>query len=326
MSSARHRCYTKTVATAIPRTRARVTRAGEKPTQCAFVTCEQVSALDPDDRAALDELRARGVRATAWVWSDPTVDWSAALLCVLRSTWDYHTRYPEFLAWLERVTEVTVVRNDPHLLRWSAHKSYLRELAGRGIPVVPTAWLTQGERYALADVVAERAWDDAVIKPARGAAASNVLRVRGRAASSGAGQAHVDRLLREQDVLVQPYLESVGDYGERALVFFEGRYSHAVLKKPFDTKLAIDHTRSARVVASAEEVAVATSAIEAVPGKPLYARVDLLRDGDGHPCVSEVELIEPALYLAIHEPARVAFADAVQRELDAIGDAGIARA
>jgi len=290
-------------------------------TECAFVTCEEIRALDPDDRLALDELRRRGVSVSVSVWSDPDVDWSAIRLCVLRSTWDYHARHHEFMAWLERITALTGVRNDPQMIRWNAHKSYLRELASCGVPIVATAWLMQGPRHELAEVIRTRGWAEVVIKPARGAAASDVLHVGRGAASLAEGQAHIERLLAKHDVLVQPYLSSVSENGERALVFFDGRYSHAVIKKPFDTKLAIDNARSARVEASTEEIAVAESAIDAVPGQPLYARVDLLRDDDGRPCVNEVELIEPALYLAVHEPARIAFADAVQRELGELSGA-----
>ena len=32
---------------------------------------------------------------------------------------------------------------------------------------------------------------------------------------------------------------------------------------------------------------------------PLYARVDLVRDEHGEPCVIEVELIEPSLFLEL---------------------------
>ena len=255
--------------------------------------------------------------ASVSIWSDPSVDWTATPLCLLRSTWDYHERYAEFMAWLDRVAAVTVVRNDPAMVRWSAHKSYLRDLAERGVPVVPTRWLRQGESHTLDEVTSAVGWRDVVIKPARGAAASDVLLVRGLGSGRDAGQAHLDRLLAANDVLVQPYLQSVADQGERALVFFESRFSHAVRKKPFDTKLSID-AGSPRVDVSEEEIAVARAAIDAAPGKPLYARVDLLHDDTGRPRVNEVELIEPALYLSAHAPARVAFADAVERELAAI--------
>jgi hypothetical protein len=32
-------------------------------------------------------------------------------------------------------------------------------------------------------------------------------------------------------------------------------------------------------------------------GVPLYARIDLVRDDHGNPCVLEVELVEPSLFL-----------------------------
>ena len=39
------------------------------------------------------------------------------------------------------------------------------------------------------------------------------------------------------------------------------------------------------------------------PPRPLYARVDLVRDEHGEPCVIEVELIEPSLELLGDEAA-----------------------
>jgi glutathione synthase/RimK-type ligase-like ATP-grasp enzyme len=284
---------------------------------CTLVTCEKVPALDPDDRMLLHELRARGVAVSIEVWSDPTVDWAASRLCVLRSTWDYHRRYQDFITWVEHVAAVTAIRNDRDLLRWNAHKSYLRELELLGVPVVPTAWVLQGEASDVADLAESRGWGDIVIKPSHGAAAHNVLLVRREAELLAAGQAHLDCLVQTQGALVQPYLKSVAAYGERALIFFHGRYSHAVAKKPFDTVLAVSKARSARVEATAEEIGVAAKAVRTLPGQPLYARVDLLRDDEDNVRVSEVELIEPGLYLAVHDPARVAFADAIERELDA---------
>src|SRR5271166_4543457 len=94
---------------------------------CMLVTCEQVPKLDPDDRLLLNELRDRGLRASIGVWSDPRVDWSEARLCLLRSTWDYHTRHGEFLDWIDLVAGVTRVRNEPRLLHWNADKAYLRD-------------------------------------------------------------------------------------------------------------------------------------------------------------------------------------------------------
>jgi glutathione synthase/RimK-type ligase-like ATP-grasp enzyme len=282
---------------------------------CTLVTCERVPALDPDDRLLLDELRDRGLSVSIAVWSDRSVQWGASRLCLLRSTWDYHYRYSEFFAWLERAETITTVKNDPHLIRWNSHKSYLRKLERHGVPVVPTTLIARGSKQNLAALARSKGWSDLVLKPAYGAASHEVLLVRGNALDQAAGQAHLDRMTQHQDVLVQPYLDAVVGYGERALVFFAGRYSHAVVKKPFDTVLAVGDARSSRVEADACEIETASHALRGVPGKPLYARVDLLRDGSHNVCVSEVELIEPGLYLGVGAAVRRAFADAIKGEL-----------
>ncbi|MGC1380123.1 MAG: hypothetical protein WA814_03755 [Candidatus Baltobacteraceae bacterium] len=286
---------------------------------CTLVTCRIVPALDPDDRLLYDELCKRGLDVAIAAWDDPETEWGATRLCVLRSTWDYHERYPDFVAWLRRAELVTAIRNDPRLLRWNAHKSYLRALQSSGVPIVPTAWIRAGSRCDLASLTQRRGWRDAVVKPALGAAAHDVTLVRRDGASSQAqGQAALDRLVATEDALVQPYLDSVTGYGERALIFIGGVYSHAVVKEPFDTVLSISDAPSSRIDATPEEIAVAAKAVAGVPGPPIYARVDLLRDQRNVPCVNEFELIEPALYLAVHAPARKAFADAIERELAAI--------
>jgi glutathione synthase/RimK-type ligase-like ATP-grasp enzyme len=281
---------------------------------CTLVTCEKVAELDPDDRLLMHELQQRGLTVSIETWSDPDAQWGASRLCILRSTWDYHERYDEFIAWVERAASLTVLKNDPHVLRWNAHKSYLKELERLGVPVVPTAWVSRGEACDLAELADARGWHDMVLKPATGAAAHQVTLVRRGTTSVAAGQVQFGQLLQTQDVLVQPYLRSVVDWGERALIFFRGQYSHAVRKKPFDTVLVVG-TRSSLVESNREEHDVAARALAAVPGRPLYARVDLLRDDEDRLCVNEVELIEPGLYLGVHEPARRHFADAVEHEL-----------
>jgi glutathione synthase/RimK-type ligase-like ATP-grasp enzyme len=281
---------------------------------CTLVTCEKVADLDPDDRLLMHELQTRGLTVSIESWSDPRAQWGASRLCIVRSTWDYHERYDEFIAWVEHAASLTVLKNDPRVLRWNAHKSYLKELEWLGVPIVPTAWVSRGEPCDLAELAETRGWHDVVLKPARGAAAHQVTLVRRGAASFAAGQAQFGQLAQKQDVLVQPYLRSVVDWGERALIFFRGHYSHAVRKKPFDTVLVVG-TRSSLVEPKPEELDIAARALAGVPGRPLYARVDLLRDDEDRVCVNEVELIEPGLYLGVHEPARRHFADAVEREL-----------
>ena len=124
------------------------------PIDCVIATYDGMPDLDPDDRLLLGALREHGVTVAVGVWSDPTVEWSAARLCVLRSTWDYPKHFARFSAWLDAVEQTTVIRNEPALVRWNSHKQYLRELELAGIPIVPTAWLARRQRADLRSLLA----------------------------------------------------------------------------------------------------------------------------------------------------------------------------
>lgn len=236
-------------------------------------------------------------------------------MCVLRSTWDYHRRWSDFFEWIESAASVTAIRNDLPLVRWNAHKSYIRALEAAGVRVVPTIWVARATPPILQHLRGSRGWRELVLKPARGAAAHDVVRVDYARGAFNDGQMLLERLAANGDVLIQPYLRSVREYGERALMFLNGRYSHAVVKKPFDTMLAIDGDESTLVEATEDEIETAAAALAAVPGRPLYARIDLLRDDEHRACVSELELIEPALYLGVYPRARLTLADAIETEL-----------
>lgn len=276
-----------------------------------FVTCSALPNLDPDDRLALDIINARGAVASVAVWDDPQVDWARAGICVLRSTWDYHLRHERFLQWCSDVARVTALYNPLPLIRWNIVKRYLRDLERAGVPIVPTHWIERASRVELAALLASRAWPDAVIKPGIGLSTYGVRKVSQAGQSVQGDQAHLDGLLQHHDVMVQPYLSSVDGYGERALMFIEGRFSHAARKTAFQALLPAGEAGETPASATAEEIAVAAHAVAALPQPALYARVDLVHDEAAHPLVLELEVIEPTLFLgmAAHAPAR--FADAV---------------
>lgn len=263
--------------------------------------------LDADDRLTVDVLEQRGLRAVPAVWDDPAVDWSKAGVVIIRSTWDYNTRHDAFLAWTETVAAVAPLYNPPALVRWNSHKSYIKDLETRGVPVVPTSWLQRGQTVDLRRLLAQSGWQRAVVKPAVGLSTYGVKRVGG----SAHDQAHVEALLSEYDVMVQPYMESVEDYGERALIFIGGTYSHAARKTAFQALLPAGEAGETPAEASGAEIAVAVKAVQALPEPALYARVDLVRADRGEPLVIELEVVEPSLFLGMHPRAAHRFADAL---------------
>ena len=102
----------------------------------ALATCAAFPQLADDEPLLLDQLRARGSCAEPVVWDDPTVDWNAYELVVVRTTWDYSWRREAFLAWVESLARVL---NAADVIRWNTDKRYLAELPH----VVPTTCLAR---------------------------------------------------------------------------------------------------------------------------------------------------------------------------------------
>src|SRR6266540_1929930 len=194
---------------------------------------------------------------------------------------------------------VPAVWNPPAILRWNSHKGYLRDLAARGVPVVPTRWLARGTPVELAQLLRDVGWSDAVVKPAVSASAHGTWRTSFETA--GADQRRLDELLRSGDVMVQPFMSEVRDAGEWSILFLGGRFSHAVLKRPGagagDYRVQLEFGGTAATMVPPDTLlADAEAVMAAVPGDPLYARVDGV-ERDGRLVLMELELIEPHLFL-----------------------------
>lgn len=282
----------------------------------ALVSARAARHLDDDLPPLLAALGEVGLDAAVADWDDPEVDWTGFRLALLRSTWDYADRFGEFVAWAERTAKLTTLVNPPPVIRWNTDKHYLRELARAGVPTVPTQFVEPGERAAealagfLREGIAE--W---VVKPAVGAGSRDAARyARGedRTASE-----HIERLLDAgRSVLLQPYLDQVDLHGETALIYFTGRFSHAIRKGPLlrrgtaptDALFAAEHITPR--LPGADELQVAERALAALPfAAPFYARVDLIRSEDAGPCLLELELTEPSLFLAHATGAAGRFAE-----------------
>ncbi len=266
----------------------------------ALATCRRLPDLDEDDHPLRTALSARGHRVVAAIWDDPGVDWTGFDLVVLRSTWDYHHRLDEFRSWAARVAETCLLVNPLALVRLSTHKSYLGWLAGLGIPVVPTCYLGPGAPEDLARTLEERGWRDAVVKPVVSLDSWGTFRVR----AGEAPDPELVGILGSRQVMVQPYLASVEEPGERCLVCLDGEVSHAVRKRSLFLGGRKVGPEGMAVTASPAELAVARKVLALPEVAPAaYARVDLLEVPGQGPSVLELELVEPTLFLTDHPSA-----------------------
>ncbi|MEU9186284.1 hypothetical protein AB0D14_17390 [Streptomyces sp. NPDC048484] len=298
----------------------------------ALVTCQEVreSGYDPDLPVLADAVRQAGAGAEAGdglgagadvsvvCWDDPDVEWGGFDLVLIRSTWDYSWRAAEFLAWADRCGAATTLANPPEVVRWNADKRYLGDLAAAGVPVVDTRYLAPGDPTGPDVLPDDREY---VVKPTSGAGARYAARYTPEDPESHeTAVRHLERMHAEGlTAMVQPYIRSIDTAGERALQFFGGRYLHAIRKgavlepgTAFDDD-KVPHPNLRPWEPSPAELAVAERALAAVPGAPelLYARVDLVDGDDGAPRVMELELVEPNLFLFLHEESVPVVAEAV---------------
>jgi hypothetical protein len=263
-----------------------------------LATCAAHPDGDEDGEELLAALNAQGIEGRWVSWDDSGVDWDEYLV-VLRSTWDYTLRRAEFLSWTRSVRRLV---NPYEVVRWNSDKTYLRDLAGAGVPIVPTEWVTPELPTALPTS------GDYVIKPSVGAGSRGAGRFTPE--DTLIARAHIESLhAARRTVMIQPYIDGVDSAGETALIYIEGRYSHAVGKAPLLTpgtvhgvgerSLFAEETITLRE-ASDDELAIGSGIVSMLTarfGAPLlYTRVDLLPGSDG-PVLIELELTEPSLFL-----------------------------
>lgn len=291
------------------------TDASRTGPRIALVTARAALELDPDMPPLVEALRSAGALPETPYWDDATVDWSAYDAALLRSTWDYVDRIDEFLTWCSQCSRHTRVFNPPAVVRWNTDKHYLVDLANAGVPVVPTRFVEPGSEARAElkrflggmphSVTAGRpcGFDDFVVKPTIGAGSRDAARYR--QTDAAAAEDHLGRLLEAgRAAMLQPYLERVDEHGETAVLYLGGVFSHSIRKGPL-LRAGADMVEGLFAPEEIEpritddaELAVARAAYDALPFEaPAYARIDLLRDAQGHPAVLELELTEPSLFL-----------------------------
>lgn len=307
------------------------------PRAIAVATYQDVPEATPGDRLFIDLLEERyGVTAEAIPWDAPNVDWGHYGAVIIRSTWNYHRRPDDFLAWASKVeAKGPALWNPASVVRWNVNKRYLRELEQAGLPVVPTAWIPQGRTTSLRSILRDRGWPRAVVKPSISATAFRTWVTSVEEAENH--RSSLDILLTEADAMIQPLLSQVQDEGEWSFMFFADEdgllaFSHAVVKRtrPGDFRVQDQFGGS---VAPADPSPSLLRQVEAVaeafariaPGPFLYARVDgVVSDGsyaaEGTFLLMEVELIEPDLFLGSGDQAPARFAEAVANHFSTIAE------
>jgi len=250
-------------------------------------------------------LEAAGLTVEPRGWMDEVEALAAYDVVLPLLVWGYHVDF-DWQAQVRKWAAAGVPLHNPaSVLSWNADKLYLQRLEAAGAPIVPTIFVDRVTEEALNDAAAKFGTDRLVAKPQVSAGAFQTIRW-------SPGQPFADG--PEGAAMIQPYLPAIETAGEVSLLYFNGRFSHAISKVPQPGDFRVQPEYDGIISAyepSAEEFAAAEASLGAVEEDLLYARVDLVCGLDGKPALIELELVEPDLYLGYDEGAPARFAQAV---------------
>ena len=280
------------------------------------VTNWYTSQIIYEESLIMSRLLERGIKCKRVDWNDSEFDWNRCRLALFRSTWNYQDRITEFLDWLETTSKKVEFINSRQSVLWNLNKRYLSDLEHRGVSVVPTFFYSQ-EEFVSPEELFERAKStDIVVKPVVSSTAKDTYRLNTNNISTFSST--LIELFRQQEMMLQPFQQSVLDDGEISLIVIGGKCTHAIKKVPKSGDFRVQDDFGGRVLAyfpSDEERSFGEAAINSCDYDLLYGRVDVVRNERGKLAIMELELIEPELFFRFHTPSARLLADLIVNRL-----------
>ncbi len=275
----------------------------------AVATYDKLPDLTFNDQLLIPIFRENGYTVSPEIWDDSEVDWSSFDIVLIRSTWDYYLKPVEFKNWISQfINSKTRLINSAEMVLKNSHKFYLKELAEKGVNIIPTIF--SSEKIELEKL---KMWEKIVIKPAvsAGSHETEIFEV------NMLTQEVLDNKTRTGDWLVQPFLEEIKDAGEISMLFFGGNFSHAIQKVPKSGDFRVQKQFGAQYLKfepSTTLLSIAKNIVEIAGKESVYARIDGVMTQNGF-LLMEVEMIEPDLFFehTLDGPNR--FVEAVLKEL-----------
>ncbi len=277
----------------------------------AYLTMEDMGDFVTDFHLSFEPMSALGWKVDTVAWRS-AVDWSIYDAVYICTPWDYPNHLPQFLDVLADIeSSRALLVNDLSLVHWTLQKTYLRDVEQRGSDIVPSTWYDDFDSAAPAGFFAQHDTDKVVIKPTVGANAKDTFVLSNPVDDDLLHT--LQRTFKGRAFVVQPFIENIQTEGEYSLFFFNGEYSHAILKIPKIDDFRVQEEHGAAIEAVSPPAALLDTAsrlFATVEPLPTYGRGDWVRGADGRYLLMELELIEPSLYLRTDSDAAARFARA----------------
>jgi len=256
------------------------------------------ATVESEDDKLLNFLQEKGLNIEKVIWNDKHIKWEDYSLAILKSPWDYFDLIEEFYIWLDQLEAKNVKLLNPiEVVRWNANKQYLQEIEAAGLKITPSFFIQNKESINLEHFFEKFNTNKLIVKPCVSGGAKNTFKVT--VDNVNEVNQKLNRLIQEEDFIIQPFLPEILENGEWSFVFFNGAYSHSLIKqaKPGDFRVQPAHGGSVHPQKPNEELIVIAKQYVTLFAKDcLYARVDGTFV-NGEFLLMELELIEPFLFL-----------------------------
>lgn len=282
----------------------------------AFLSMDSLKNFYTYDKLLFEPLKTLGWIAEEISWRSETVDWGDYNAVIVRSTWDYQNDLAKFKNVLERINSVSHLENDFDLMNWNMNKNYLFDLEQKGVIIVDTIWEKSFNSDLVHEYFNKLKTDEIIIKPNVSASADNTFRLSKEDINEYLPE--LKKIFSAREFMVQPFLKNIIDEGEYSLFYFNGKFSHSVLKKPKEKDFRVQEEHGGDIQpfkVSSEMKVTGKNILKKLTTVPLYGRVDLVRTKQNEFALMELELIEPSLYLNKDEKSPSRLAKAIDERL-----------
>lgn len=278
---------------------------------CALLSMDSLQDFECYDSLVIEPLKKLGWNSREVSWREQQVDWNEFDAVIIRSPWDYQDHSEAFLKVLSKIDQSNArLLNGLDLVKWNISKNYLKQLEEYGVLIVPTLWGTSYTDEFLLHAFEQFATEKLIIKPCISANADDTYRLNKN--DGQLNQLQLETRFNNRQFMLQPFMSAIIDEGEFSLFYFNGEYSHAILKKPKINDFRVQEEHGGQLISITPEKSLLSTAalvLQKIPFPTLYARLDFVRHHQQF-ALMEAELIEPSLYFNMDSGSPERFANA----------------
>lgn len=280
--------------------------------KAVFLSTDNLQNFFTYDKLLIPTMKEAGWTVEEISWRNEKIDWNKFDAVIVRSTWDYQNDPEKFIEVLETINNSSAhLENNLELMRWNMNKKYLYDLEQKNVRIVKTIWEKSFDENKLESYFLLLNSDEIIIKPNISANADNTFRISQNDLASYTEI--LKRIFMQKEFMVQPFMKNIVAEGEYSLFFFNGQYSHCILKKPKEKDFRVQEEHGGTIVSvvpSHNQISICKNIIMQLTEVPLYARIDLVRAEDNNFELMELELIEPSLYFNMDNQSPIRFTEA----------------